>query len=506
MKVKWQLYNSMGYLPKTDALDILLEDIEKCEGQIKISNYYLETNDYESLSIVTTTLRETLYYNIDNISDVMNALNYGFLNRLTGMVASDPILGLEVASKQFGGTQLIQNAAESLMKDYVECSKNHLFNINITLGGMIKENELPEGLYNKFRNVQVLLTNKCKASKEKVTGNWEISDRRRTFIIKNREKWMEVHEKIQYRGLVVFGFKNKAITHPRLIVHFPSYSEHDLEYLVILAHEAYHLTQSGILGITAYKMKALQKKIEKIILDEELTSLYYPETIQDKNTPKEIIAEELADEIMADIYATIVAGEAYPLILGRYYLPIVLDTNGTNNPAYSSFVIGSLKMRIATLALAMLSYESQMECDAKDQIRIAQDQIKKWETLSKHIALNKLSEKELLGQNLLNIDNKLDLICELIKKENIVNKMLDLIDRPYYPKSRSDQMEMQSELQKVKKLLIDEPKPKDIARIWESNLITPRNLISMLVLHGEDINRNALLIAIGYHNNILGRF
>ena len=137
---------------------------------------YQQVNKYMEISNLAT-LRNTLFYNIEKISDIMNALNYGFLNRLVGIVASDPVLGMEVASRQYGGLQLIHNAAESLMKDYVESYGDN-----------------------------------------------------------------------EYNGIVVFGYKNRASTLDELIVHFPSFAEHDLEYLVVLAHESFHLTTYNLIS------------------------------------------------------------------------------------------------------------------------------------------------------------------------------------------------------------------------------------------------------------------
>lgn len=130
MKRKWKLYNSIGYLPKTNVFDAMLNEIFMCRCQVRTSETFILTNKFKNLAH-GATLRESLYYNIENISDIMNAINYGFLNRLTGMVAPDPIVGMEVASKQFGGVQLVHNATESIMKDYIDLQERYLFNADI---------------------------------------------------------------------------------------------------------------------------------------------------------------------------------------------------------------------------------------------------------------------------------------------------------------------------------------------------------------------------------------
>ena len=443
MDFKWQLYHSMNYLPATDVFDSVLERLHKCHQQIisaeivadkKIQsttdnkiissrNPHLDSKLFGNLH----RLRGFLYYDIENISDIVNALNYGFLNRLVGVVASEPTLGMEIASRQFGGIQLVYNATESLMKDYVE----------------------------NFEN-------------------------------------------IEYKGIVVFGFKNRAVTYPPLVIH-PSYSEHDLEYLMILAHEAYHLaTQSGISDEIAEKLREIQEFLQEEV--KEIAPLYLPETIKDRNVPDELIAELLADDLMADIYATIVAGEAYPRILCDYYLPILLDT--TAQPPYSSFVIGSLKIRVAVTALKMLDWEGDA---IKKMINSVNPKIEYWENLSKDIALEQLGEDGLNKLGLMDIEDKINSICSAIERDNIPKKMIDLIERPYYPKNNGNRKNFQKKFGEVKDILMGEPVPEDLVKIWENDVLTPRHLISLLAQE-KDINRNAILIAMGYHKNILNRF
>jgi hypothetical protein len=248
---------------------------------------------------------------------------------------------------------------------------------------------IPNQLRDKFLEFEICLSDDASVLREAgIEKEWEIDDNEGTYIIRGKNGRVEVFERADYKGIVVFGFKNRAKTTPRIIVHFPSYAEHDLEYLIILAHEAYHLTFSETLRKSAFELKSMQNNI-KIGLqrNNSLVSLYIPETLKDKNTPEAIIAEELADEIMADIYATIVAGEAYPMVLGKYYLPVMLDTKGSANPPYSSFVIGSLKMRISLLTLVMMKWKSPL---IKEIIQYTEEKIKYWESISKRIAFKKI--------------------------------------------------------------------------------------------------------------------
>jgi hypothetical protein len=304
---------------------------------------------------------------------------------------------------------------------------------------------------------------------------------------------------VEYKGIVVFGFKNRAVTYPPLVVH-PSYAEHDLEYLMILAHEAYHVaTQSGISDEIAKKLGEIQEYLQGKL--KGIASLYLPETIKDRNVPDELIAEVLADDLMADIYATIVAGEAYPKISCDYYLPISLDTTAGKHP-YSSFVIGSLKIRVAVIALDAMDWEGDA---VKETIDSVNAKIKHWENLSKDIALEQIGEEGVDKLKLMDIEDKLDSVCNAIKDENIPAQMMELIKRPYYPKDKVERKELQKKLGEVKDALMGEPAPEEMTEIWENDVLTPRHLISLLVQE-DTINRNAVLIAMGYHKNILDRF
>ena len=341
---------------------------------------------------------------------------------------------------------------------------------------------------------------------------------------------------------------------------------------------------------SAKGFKDIRKEIQGMIKDNKLALLYLPETFKDKNTPDDAIAEVLADDIMADIYATIVAGAAYPKILSRYYLPIILDTNNKDEPAYCSFVIGSLKLRVAALTLEMIDLEylfswddlsTKAEARFKDFLikkydidwvnnaklekiddgktiqvaggenslflvlndkkteatliicdgridkfevemeneklniyglenelirRIIEDieqQIENWEKFSKELALDVLKS---LPKELSDIYAMVNLSCNFIKDNKLPKAMLKFIKHPYYPKQEEEKKQFKKDLDDVSKLFKGEPEPKDIVEIWQKKVITPRHLISLLALDSKEINRNALLIAIGYHEYILKRF
>lgn len=510
MDIKWQLYQSIGYLPETNVFKEMLEKIDRCQiritGAESIITEMIQTvannkatklsgiNDPVNIAEIPS-LRDTLYYDPENISDILNALNYAFLNRLVGVAASEPTMGTEIASRQFGGIQLIYNATESLMKDYVESIENmYLFSINAEVEEEnLNSGTISEELRDMFGSKGILLPKSPDVSKEKnKQGNWVITDSRKRWIIRKEDEKLKICETIHYKGIVVFGFRNRAITYPPLIVH-PSYAEHDLEYLIILAHEAYHLARRIVPMETADKLDGIERKIQEILMGESLSSLYLPDAIKDKNTPSESTAKILADDIMADMYATIVAGEAYPMILGRYYLPILLDT--MTQPAYSSFVIGSLKIRVAIATLDAMKWKGDA---IRKIINDAKDMIEQWEDLSMAIAPKQSGN--------IYVKAKVVSISQKIKSKKIPEDMIKLIPRAYYPEEEDMRNELQDKLELVKNILIGEPTPTDMAKIWEDGILTPRHLISLLAQNVKDINRNAVLIAMGYHKNILDRF
>lgn len=437
MKVKWQLCQSIGYLPDTNVFDRTLERLSNCKAHINSA----ELSAIELLNHVDTpkfpikylhNLRGFLYYDIEDISDMVNALNYIFLNRMAGIVASEPTLGTETESRPFGGIQLVYNATEALMKDYANTIKN-----------------------------------------------------------------------VEYRGIVVFGFKNRAITYPPLVL-YPSYAEHDLEYMLILAHEAYHIVQDEIVQSdkisdeTVNELRSMRKDLQEELIKGGLASLYLPETVRDKNAPDALIADVLADDILADVYATIVAGESFPRISCDYYIPIMLDTSTRH--AYSTFVVGSLKIRVAVATLEGIN-EKWGDENINKVIKEVNIKIKAWEELSEKIASEQSGSTEFSG-----LKDKLDSICGTIKSRNIPERMTNLIEKPYYPKDGGKRAELKTKLEEVTKILEGEPTIGEMAKIWKGDVLAPRHLISLLADRNNNINRNIVLIAMGYHKNILSRF
>jgi len=435
LQIKWQLYNSIGYLPNTNYVFEDIKDmIDQCKTRIRNADeaktnkeLLLDANPFFIKNL--QNLRTFLYYDIGGLSDMVNALDYGFLNRLSGILAAEPTLGTETTSRPFGGIQLVYNATESLMKDYVENVKG-----------------------------------------------------------------------ITYGGAVIFGFENRAVSYPPL-VYYPSYAEHDLEYLLILAHEAYHLLRRKVSTDVGVKLGKIQRVLQEELVG--LASLYLPETIKDRNAHHELTAGYLADDILADIYATIVAGESYPKISCDYYLPVMLDTSA--EPNYSAFVIGSLKIRASVTALEAMNWDDK-DGHIQKIIDEVKGKIEEWEELSVQIALDQLGRAGLLNLGLYRVEDKLDSICEAIKRENITARMLDIIEQPYYPKNKHRRDVLRDKLNEVMDIVSGDPTPEDLAKIWVDDAVRPRHLISLVAQGGKKINRNAILLSMGYHKNILDRF
>lgn len=527
--LKWQLYQSMGYLPATNAFSEVQELLDVRKSDINSAEWLIEGDNSTFLEIKQLhNLRGFLYYDVKDFSDMVNALNHVFSNRLVGIIAYEPTLGTDIISKPFGGIQLVYNATESLMKDYVENIKEvHLFSWNKVPGD---DSDILLRYLNNHHGVDwVCSTNKIRKSDDRkticITDDAKmvkivITDEEKVTLkiddlvvrihdlkVKNESGELNIYEYFEYDGLVVFGFDNRAVSYPSL-VHYPSYAEHDLEYLILLAHEAYHILRPKVKVSkgTNKELRSIQSSLQEELA--EIAPLYTSEIIRDKDAPQELTSRVLADELLADIYATIVGGESYPKILCDYYLPIMLDTLSESESKYCVFTVGSLKIRTAVTTLKAINCNYKYD-HIKDIIEEVNDKIRDWEERSLEIALKQVEITELKNSGLYDIMDKLDQICKGIEDKGIPMKMLGVIERPYYPNDEGKRKKLRKKIEEVTEILSGDPTPEDMATIWEGGVIRPRHLISLIAQKGareNPINRNAILLSLGYHKNILDRF
>jgi len=519
MNIKWLLFCKQGYLPSTNVFENIKHKISElkkdihsnrdgyikifdnkkiCEKEIstekneggtskivfkKIENDYAEKliNDLNpaQIELLSKTdipndiiklhnLKSNLYNRVEAISDMLNALNYCFISRVSGVFSPEATFAKDMTTKKFGGIQLIYNSTETLMKDYVESYSNN-------------------------------------------------------------EK---------YNGLVVFGFRNRAVAYPTSLVVFPAYSEHDLEYLTILAHESFHLIH-GKIESKMNKLKYKNKRAyfyldnnEKTLIDikskmtpilKRLSQIYIPEDFPDKNIHPRIVTESIAVELMADIYATIVAGEAYPLMLYNYYLPIIVNVESGHVPRfdYSAFCAGSLKLRVSLMTLEEIFRSNGSDINSLkfyykgkniNLVRYLNEQINKWENIS--INLIKLHpHPQKIDLYTIDVEGKKSVkqeiikICNNIHEQKIISDMNELIDKSYYQNDLTLEVFKQG-ITNVYNIFKQSKSPshEEIFKIWNDySWLEPKHLISILAIF-PPVNRNALLMSLAYHKNISERF
>ncbi|VVB96016.1 Uncharacterised protein [uncultured archaeon] len=514
MKNKWNLFYLQGYLPETDVFDKMDKKVQALKDdlyqnktnylkifnkeipQYKLtikknqdgSNTYLlgeldsslkelllkgnltrdqigklkETDIMLKMGTLNN-IKDNLYYRVEAISDMLNALNYGFTSRVSGIFSPETTFAKDIATKKFGGIQLVYDATEALMKDYVQSFVNE-----------------------------------------------------------------------KYNGLVVFGFRNRAVSYPTSIVVFPAYSEHDLEFLTILAHESFHFIHSSVeskietkknhhFPLYEHEKKLLNIKHELKQILRWLAEIYSPEDYIDKKIHWKIVTEALAHEFMADIYATFIAGESYPLMLYNYFLPIILNVESghISKYDYSSFTAGSLKLRISLLTLEKL-YDShgydinQLKFSIrKKNIKNIDDlyrEIKEWEDLSINLTRLQKGDDDTVMHIMKNDDRikisiteEIESICDQIEHTNIIDNMGMLIKRPFYPDNITFE-EFDKKILDVYRIFKENPTHKEIFDIWNDDAwFRPKHLISILAKY-PSINRNAILMSLAYHKNTTSRF
>jgi len=447
MEVKWNLFYSKGYLPITDIFtrleqkitelkndigytrsiylqifngnfpnELILEDNKYMYKKSKKYNKLLFKSDLSSEDLhelkgsdlkfrikALNNITNNLYYDVETISDMHNALNYCFISRISGVFSPEATFAKDIATKKFGGIKLVYDAAEALIKDYAD-----------------------------------------------------------SFINAN------------YDGLVVFGFRNRAVSYPISLVVFPAYSEHDLEFFTILSHECFHSIQNNIAerinkkDLNNLPLDDIEKTMVKIKSNLRsnliwLGDIYRNEDYNDKNIPQKIVAESLANELMADIYGTFVAGDSYPLMLYNYYLPILfnIESGYWTGYDYSAFSLGSLKLRVSLTTLKEIFklrgyHTEQLElriCGKNVNVfDYLYREVEKWENISTNLLRVQLDEKYnlrskkvkkgksddeikiIVNGKKVHIKEEILRICEKIEDDEVIQNMDKLVTHPFYPK------------------------------------------------------------------------
>jgi len=444
-------YENLGHISNDEMNHEYDDDKHKYQREILFGNpkniddeFYqklltIDDKNWINLFKIGNIINNT-YLEIENISDLINALDLNFSKRLVGIDTTE--IGTELDTRSFGNIQMIYNSAETLMFDYATS-------------------------------------------------------------IKSVEK---------YDGQIVFGFRNRAISYPIFkVVVIPSYAEFYLEYLSILAHEAFHIVEkSRLIESVHEEIIQMKEKINDIV--EPFAHNWNDQDIY--YNVSEATVEKLTGDVLADIYAICVGGDAYYSTMEKFYVPLLYDLNvheRSNVPTpdylHSSFSISSLRSRICNLTYSNI-YGNH------EKTNLCNDKIENWEILSSNINRyyilknggneELLSEINTMNQEIRNVGRK-------IEKSNIVHKMQNLIDYKHTDKEYIDLINQNiygiHEEGTVINLLSGSPTIVQLKKMWvENEWLKPRHILSMFAENKKYINRNAVLFLLANHDNIKRRY
>jgi len=493
---KWSVYENQGYLFETSSFKLTYDYINKliskveeidnsvgniienmnniclmtCSGEMKnpTENFKLEFDKlcknkgillkdppkdiddpfYENLLEIDdsklnihkiSNIKNNTYIEIENISDLINAMDLNFSKRLIGIDTTE--IGTELDTRSFGNIQLLYNVAETLMYDYMT----------------------------SIENVE------------------------------------------EYDGQVVFGFRNRAVSYPHFkVVVVPSYAEYFLDYLSVLAHEAFHVIEKSP------KNASIKKEIGQMkeVIDEIVKPIahYWNDLDIFSNIP-EIIIEKMTSDILADIFAICVGGEAYHSTMERSYIPLLFDLNIREineipmpDYLYSSFSISSIRSRICNSAYFEIYGPKKANCA---------EYTKNWETLSKNINLYYIKkitdtnkQKEYFS-TIHDISDKINIIEEQIKESNVIQKMSHILKNKHTDSDKRDLINHElydNEKGTIINLLSGTPSINQLNEIWnENDWLKPRHILSMYT-ENKSMNRNAFLFTLANHEFIKRRY
>lgn len=526
LESKWEIYQKKGFLFKTNSFKKARTDFNKTIRQIEQTNNILEKIFKESHGnlniddILNTTplpesnIHEKYAYLIEepsyhdktigsfdavNVEEEQYDLN-DFL-QLKEIIFHEPINPEELNQLLEIKSEYIHKISNIKKNTYIEVEKisdfiNALdFNIRKRLIGFDTTEIGTELDTRSFGNIQI------------------IYDSAETLMFDYTKSIKGINEK--YNGQIVFGFRNRAVCYPNFdVVVIPSYTEFQLQYLSILAHESYHFVENSINKETKNELNKIKFKMFDIL--EPISQIWYDQSI-DINV-NSIKTERLADEILADIFAICIGGDAYYYTLNKFCIPILFDLNIMETDVHlskylnSGFSISSLRSRICNSAYNYTcgKYNKQYDYD-KDKTLI-----EKWETLSCNINRHFiLKDSKYSKSNILNDINFYSEYIKNIEKEisekKIYSSMLDLITDKYFSEDDAEIIAHNlydiEDSESLVNLFSGTPSVHQLNQIWDDyTWLKPRHILSMYVLYDEEINRNALLFSLGNHSYIKNRY
>lgn len=413
--------------PNESSLEDFIEKLSQIDDSLM--NIYKISN-----------IKDNTYIKIENISDLLNALDFNFSKRLIGIDTTE--IGTELDTRSFGNIQIIYNAAEALMHDYVSSIKG------------VKE----------------------------------------------------------YNGQVVFGFRNRAISFPKSqVVVCPSYAEFNLEYLSVLAHEAFHVIDKS------EKDEKIADDIAKIRGNLKDIIEPFADKWSDRDISlniSEMSTDKIISDVIADIFAICVGGDAYYSTMQKFYIPLLFDLNvreingvSIRDYLHSSYSISSLRSRIFNLAYLEIYGNNKKYIEYTEYIN-------RWENLSKNVnryyaVQNEDCEKKTETLAYINsISNQIQIVENEIKNRNIISDIQNLIDIKHTDLDKIDLIHhnLFSEDGCVINLFSGKPTINQLNEVWtENDWLKPRHILSMYT-ENKKMNRNSVLFTLANHKSIRDRY
>lgn len=517
LKSKWTVYQDQGYLFETSSFDLSIEYIKKLIGKIT------ETNE----TIASVFSDECPVNNILPLTEVIESIHSDTTGRIFSIDETN--MGYDDIKHEKQRRILLTNTFND--KKDLDAFYKELMSLDHISLNMHKISNIIKNTYLEIEAISDLINALDFNFSKRLVGidTTEIGTELDTRSFGNIQIIYNVAETLmfdyvssindveKYDGQVVFGFRNRAISHPPFkVVVCPSYAEFYLEYLSILAHEAFHIVE------ISKKPECVQDEI--ISMKENLEDILKPLaphwSDQDIGCNIESMTlNKMASDVLADIYAICVGGDAYYSTMKKFYIPLLYDLvvqerAGYPNTDYlhSKFSISSLRSRVCNSAHIFAYGDNEVNSGYNEYIE-------QWETLS--INLNRHS---ILKTDIHNEQKKSALLDELdfigcatkkfgaeLIKSKILPKMSNLISEKHTGKDNLDFINNNlyniQEKGTVANLLSGTPSVNQLNEMWLSNKkwLRPRHILSMYT-ENENMNRNALLFMLGNHEFIKGRY
>ena len=348
----WHHFEARGLLPATSLFSVAetwgdahRHLMSRSERNLRLGEAYrdiseLVGNNPASEDVLpkahyAVDIRETQWWGMLSLADAVSYLDYYVTNRLFGLTWSEAVLGSHTSARRGGGDITTYDAAETLMKDYVES----------------------------------------------------------VLMLPPDDRWVDCRQRKlpTYDGLVVFGYSSHTASYPFGLVIAPIFMAVRPGFFPVLAHEACHLIQAN------YFRHELEELAASLVSGTKLLAACNPlvSVATDRHVPLSWQARRMAGELISDCYATIVAGPAYALALAEHWLATIVDTmvrgeriqkdNLAQYDPYFTYTISALKARLALQLAEELNYDAFLDNDTrlKEALRNVDDHV----SVAKRVAI-----------------------------------------------------------------------------------------------------------------------